>query len=483
MVAVQPWSKKVREALPRDKDGAYLDLSGQLSVIWEEAGKRVTANLTKFPDVSAQTITEDMDKSGRHSSRVDPDVTISRETRARLMRTFVAKVKNGELRRIAASGLSDFARVVRKKLIGLATENPKVLLKAADMTGAGVLHCLLLANTTESLDLAMDLVRYCPRLLQIVHVENGGPLCFFKGEGPLHIAAVNMREKWILQALEIAWACGDHMASSQPPTPSAGNSRRLLSSPVSRRRGGTPAPSTRRGPGQRTPRAKGEAFVRELLAQTCEGGFFSTPPMSTMGGTAIAYCAVFNQTAVLRWCASKFRDDRPFIEEFFTARPVPRGGAHTPDRTFSVLQAIVYNGARAAYDTLVGSGIRIRPSEVPRDHGLTPKRLAAKIGKAELFEHLLSSSKVPMWVWGPVSSYMIDMIEIDTAFAESPKALDGDSNAYTDPQVFCPFQSTTFQMCSARSAICSTVAVPSRAGAELSDPRERTKGVASHAFR
>ena len=79
-------------------------------------------------------------------------------------------------------------------------------MRAQDFTGAGVLHCLLLSNTREALALALELLKYYPPLIHQVHVDNGGALCAFMGEGAIHIAAVQQQQDWIVQALDIIYA-------------------------------------------------------------------------------------------------------------------------------------------------------------------------------------------------------------------------------------------------------------------------------------
>ena len=67
----------------------------------------------------------------------------------------------------------------------------------------------------------------------------------------------------------------------------------------------------------------------------------------------------------------------------------------------------------------------------PRAHGLSPLRLAAKLGKKKMLEHVLSARKILMWKWGPVSSYMCPLDEIDTAFCRREGE---ERDAYVDPQ-------------------------------------------------
>ena len=76
----------------------------------------------------------------------------------------------------------------------LVTQWPEVR-ELRDISGAGLIHCLVLANNKDSLSLAMRLFHINPRLLLCVHEEGGGETAGkFKGEGSLHILAVNCCE-------------------------------------------------------------------------------------------------------------------------------------------------------------------------------------------------------------------------------------------------------------------------------------------------
>ena len=326
----------MRVDLPSGKpdDDTHFDCEKQLSLCWTSGTHAVRANLTRYPVVEVTDLTTPPSPLSRPVSSLSSEER--QQLRGRLRRLLVEKAASGAARRLALSGVNDAARAVRHKLIASAhasSPTQRALLETADMTGAGVIHCLLLANTEEALDLSLCLVRLCPELLRRVHVDNGGPLCLFMGEGALHIAAVNRREAWILAVLDVAWA--HDVEAAQRATPAAAGGKSTADDVAA-----PPAVGAARQ--QSFPTSEKALLVRELLFQTCVGPFFSKAPMRTLGGTALAYCAVFNQVGVLRWVARRFRHE---IQSLFTTPPPLGGGAHVPTVRFSVLQARMHTHA------------------------------------------------------------------------------------------------------------------------------------------
>ena len=314
------------------------------------------------------------------------------------------QIEHGGMWSVAAKAAHDMVGLkstVKQLLIELARrsglgdqEARQALLTSSDFTGAGVLHCLLLSNKPEAMDLALEMVKLEPKLLHVTHVENGSKNCLFKGEGAPHIAAVNQQEEWILSALEVAWQ-DDKKAVF-------GKSDSQLEIGVDN---------------------------IGLLEQTCEGRFFDRPPMSHLGGTALAYCAAFNNARVLRWVAQHCDEDRKKVELFHQMRPKVKG--HSRPDAYTVMHAVVVNGAQKSYEALnkfpcaveldAGGLPRMWPvstrSSVVSEFGLSPLRLAAKEGNSKMFEHILWSTVHDrvMWKWGPVTQYTIPLGEIDTA--------------------------------------------------------------------
>ena len=66
------------------------------------------------------------------------------------------------------------------------TQEPKRTAYRRDASGGLVTHALLIANTPQSIRLAMDIFARWPRLLTYGHAQG-----FFTGEHALHILAVN----------------------------------------------------------------------------------------------------------------------------------------------------------------------------------------------------------------------------------------------------------------------------------------------------
>ena len=387
-------------------DSAYFDLSGQMTLHFKHertVGRWATCNLVFFPvvtlDAEAKLETRLSKSPPTQSTRRR---TLFRENTMAFQKTkarsnLLAVMRSGELRRFVQTGVGDLTRAVRNILIKLAENEPDRLLDEGmtDLTGASVIHNLLLSNHDEALSLAAELVKRVPKLLYLTHIDNGGILCLFKGEGPLHIAAVNQREDWILEALDRAYV---HDADAV-----FGPSKTSLD-------GGKDA--------------AGQTYEFGLLQQTCEGPFFKDAPMSHFGGTVLSYCAAFNLSRVLQWVARRCNGPEQRWHLFNTMRPVFDGREQTSG--YSVRDSIVVNGAVKAYDALMSPPCKAQMPEVPLlakaygaargrlRHDLTPLRLAAQMGKADMFEHILSRSKAVQWKWGPVTSYTIPLDEIDT---------------------------------------------------------------------
>lgn len=367
------------------KRTVWLDLNAQMTLCFEVRGSRWTAhaNLVKYPDGIEV----------KHPDGVQLSECMSSN-----------QIEHGGMWSVAAKAAHDMVGLkstVKQLLIELARrsglgdqEARQALLTSSDFTGAGVLHCLLLSNKPEAMDLALEMVKLEPKLLHVTHVENGSKNCLFKGEGALHIAAVNQQEEWILSALEVAWQ-DDKKAVF-------GKSDSQLEIGVDN---------------------------IGLLEQTCEGRFFDRPPMSHLGGTALAYCAAFNNARVLRWVAQHCDEDRKKVELFHQMRPKVKG--HSRPDAYTVMHAVVVNGAQKSYEALnkfpcaveldAGGLPRMWPvstrSSVVSEFGLSPLRLAAKEGNSKMFEHILWSTVHDrvMWKWGPVTQYTIPLGEIDTA--------------------------------------------------------------------
>ena len=264
---------------------AYFDLKEQMMLCFKDqnSGKDARCNLTRFPEVELVDNDENSGSPRRNrrqsgentgSSQAPGKRSLKREKSMVKMKNLNAQ-RSGALQRLIETGEGDLTRTARRILLSLARDSPsKLKPPTADFTGAGVLHNLLLANTPEALKLSLELCQLLPELLHETHINNGGLLCLFEGEGPFHIAAVNHRQDWILRALSIARAYDADSLTMRSKHSDVG-----------------------------------------LLQQTCKGKFFSDPPMSHLGGTALAYCAAFNLCDVLRWVAINVGHEKSFLFE------------------------------------------------------------------------------------------------------------------------------------------------------------------------
>ena len=75
--------------------------------------------------------------------------------------------------------------------------------KSTGLEGANLLHCLLIADTTESLLLAEAVLNARPLLLLSVF-NSRSATCSFEGQGVLHILAVNGRQALAIRCVDLA---------------------------------------------------------------------------------------------------------------------------------------------------------------------------------------------------------------------------------------------------------------------------------------
>ena len=267
-----------------------------------------------------------------------------------------------------------------------------------DVSGAGVIHCLVLANSLDSLDLAMRLFHKRPTLLKCTHTGGRGELGgVFDGEGSLHILAVNKREEQFVELVKLA--------------------RREFS----------------------------DADFEELLLQRCTGSFFNTN-VPELGATPLAYAAAYSLSGVFEalfvthdgmltptGCEGGMlspeqrnlllngeaprqiagQDDRPGRKPALDASH--RGERHG----YYPLHAAVACGTKAIYDMLVGKcdALSLDRDNCPKTAvgQLTPLQLAAKLGRKQMFKHILRKRSEEVWIWGDEAEYRIPVDEIDSA--------------------------------------------------------------------
>ena len=235
--------------------------------------------------------------------------------------------------------------VLAELILRLVTQHFDKIETVDDISGAKLVHCLLLANTDESVALAVRLFEARPRLLLGVHAGKGDHRtgAIFEGEGSLHILAVNRRTSPLVRLL------------------------RLASNSLST-----------------------EDFKR-LLSQRVEGPFFEGEPMCSFGATPVSYMACFGQREPLQVLfgqdpslSSGLVDDE-FRDQLLHS-PAAKGGKFG----FYPLHAVVACDLPDMFDFLVNSCGAVAERDlsdgdvvvdVVRDgEGLTPLQLSAKLG-------------------------------------------------------------------------------------------------------
>jgi hypothetical protein len=105
------------------------------------------------------------------------------------------KAENGDPTIPSAAGV----QLLQDMILWLAAEASA--LDAFDAVGAHPTHALMVANTEDSLSLAMAIYERVPEMLTRVHAAAPRP---FEGESALHIAAVNRREPQLIRMVELA---------------------------------------------------------------------------------------------------------------------------------------------------------------------------------------------------------------------------------------------------------------------------------------
>ena len=235
---------------------------------------------------------------------------------------------------------------------GLAAQHPEVVAMAEDAVGAKLVHGLLVANSERSIKLALELFEIHPPLLLGTHGQNSADKPVIKGEGSMHIVAVNQRR----YAVEF-----------------------MVRTAV---------------------RRMSPAQVQELLSQTCTGLFFKGAPMRYFGGSVMAYLSVVGLLIPVL----------PLLESLPEERMAAlhcRGKRHA----YTALHATVLAGRVPEFNALVKYG----SDEFAEDRdGFNPMQLAVQMGMQDIFIHSLRHRVKTEWVWGPIAAYKLPLIGLDT---------------------------------------------------------------------
>lgn len=288
--------------------------------------------------------------------------------------------------------------------------------EVADEVGAYFIHCLLVANTPEALELAWELLKAKPSLLCVVHTDHRKGFALFTGESCLHIVAANRREKLLLRLVDLAEA--------ELPASAFG----------------------------------------ELLRTQARGSFFNEMPMRFYGGTALAYSCVFSlRDAVRRYLQTGLvslnkPEDACVLTGFlpvhavaannltsmyeYITRTLPAEQRADPLACTSIgrFEAKLRSQVRAPAFRCPSTAFRC-PSAValeqllsscfiasrrissylacsrlfPSLQSLTTMQLAAQLGRHRMFIHILRKQAAILWKWGPVTQFTIDLKGIDSS--------------------------------------------------------------------
>ena len=280
---------------------------------------------------------------------------------------------------------------------------------AVDRFGHHVVHALVLANTNDAVDVALEVLRRRPELLTQACAPG-----YYHGQNVLHLFAVLHRQEDALQLLRLA--------------------------------------EERLNDGQ----------IRCLLQSYAQGEFFRRPPMCFYGGSPVAYLAAFGATQVLSHLISRTR----FREQLDDLLHRPELAC--PLSGLLPLHAAAANASPAAYDLLVQHGVdSLTPTCPPTQPppfghtldsravdpddpggsgviaawvaseriaaartwnqagseddpsatmaGLSALQMACKCGHRAMVEHILRRRWVLEWRWGRVASYRLNLTDIDSA--------------------------------------------------------------------
>ena len=175
------------------------------------------------------------------------------------------------------------------------------------------------------------------------------------------------------------------------------------------------------------------------------GPFFDAPPMKYYGGSLLGYLSAFGlKGPVALILASPNVDASVFLND----------GQYACGKTgFMPLHAAVANGRDVMFDYLIGRSVKLDDAcrmalydtddkgdgkgvkgyitlkaakaatysvrtaitSDPSLSGLTPLQLAAQLGDHRMCKHILCARLIFNWRWGPLTSYKMELTEIDSS--------------------------------------------------------------------
>lgn len=237
-----------------------------------------------------------------------------------------------------------------------------------DSNDAVLVHALLVANTTASLNLYMRMVEARPELLALAYTK--GP---FQGENALHNLAVNSCQSHIIRLIKLA---AEKLSKQQ---------------------------------------------IYELFTSHANGSFFSSigEPTCYFGETPLAFMASFGLKDALRtfcgderlnWCSDQNQN-----ECMLTG--------------FLPIHAVVACGSKSMFDFLISKELpphqRADTKSITKPSTYTlpllqlplnPLQLAVKLGNHKMVLHVIRRQCCEVqWSWGPTTRYTLNLEGIDSA--------------------------------------------------------------------
>ena len=267
--------------------------------------------------------------------------------------------------------------VLEKLLLALLLEEDdsmpdrRCFARRLDGAGARPHHGLLVSNVPASLELVLKAFEARPGLIPLRHI--GQP---FEGENALHILAVNKREDELCRVIVIA------MSELHPEA------------------------------------------LRETFRAVTSGVFFTSDPMDFYGSNPFSYFVSFSlQRALTTLLLASQRE--PGMAGLVDLND-PKNAC--PLTGFLPLHVAVANSLTGMFNFLIDlPGLPITFDKVcaspfalsQQGHrhqwaALTPLGLGVKLGDKRIVQYILRKQSTCEWVWGPVSSWYIDMRGIDS---------------------------------------------------------------------
>ena len=235
-----------------------------------------------------------------------------------------------------------------------------------DEVGAYPIHALIVCNSPESLVLGMEIYHKVPAMLPLLHVNSRAGVPIFVGESSLHILAVNRHEDELVTLI-------DQIHRMLPPEE-----------------------------------------ARKHLNSQAVGLFFRDTPMFNYGGSPMSYAVVFEMPDAVRallatgMVSLNSREDACKLSGFL---PIHACIANSLPNMYDLLTRELPPELRSSETLVTLNGSRMDLHL----YDLSCMQLAARLGDHRMLRHMLRKQCQILWIWGPVTSFALDLNGIDSA--------------------------------------------------------------------